>query len=66
MDGMTSFDEVFEAYMHQMLYQLDLKMDEMKDFDEESVMATLKKVVSARHADLLEVNLGAMKIGAAN
>ena len=33
MDGMTSFDEVFEAYMRQMLYQLDLKMDEMKDFD---------------------------------
>jgi len=41
-------------------------LDEMKDFDEESVMATLKKVVSARHADLLDVNLGAMKIGAAN
>ena len=33
MDGMTSFDEVFEAYMRQMLYQLDLNMEEMKNYD---------------------------------
>ena len=38
----------------------------MQDFADESVTAALKKVVSARHADMLDVNLGAMKLGAAN
>ena len=38
----------------------------MQDFGNESVTAALKKVVSARHADMLDVNLGAMKLGAAN
>ena len=36
----------------------------MNDFDEESVKAALKKVISAKHADMLEVNLKALKIGA--
>lgn len=38
----------------------------MQDFGDESVTAALKKVVSARHADMLDINLGALKIGAAN
>lgn len=36
----------------------------MNEFDEESVTAALKKVISAKHADMLEVNLKALKIGA--
>ena len=34
------------------------------DFGEESVNAALKKVISAKHADMLDVNLKALKIGA--
>ena len=34
------------------------------EFDEESVKATLKKVISAKHEKMLEFNLKAMKIGA--
>ena len=34
------------------------------EFDEESVRKALGKVVSAKHADMLEVNLKAMQIGA--
>lgn len=34
------------------------------EFDEESVKAALGKVVSAKHADLFDVNLKALKIGA--
>ena len=34
------------------------------DFNEESVRAALSKVISAKHADMLEVNLKAMQIGA--
>lgn len=34
------------------------------DFDEASVRAALGKVISARHADMLEVNLKAMQLGA--
>ncbi len=38
----------------------------MQDFGTDSVNAALKKVVSARHADMLDINLGAMKLGAEN
>ncbi len=31
--------------------------------DEESVVNALKKVISAKHADMLEINLNALKIG---
>lgn len=34
------------------------------DFDEASVRAALGKVISAKHADMLEVNLKAMQLGA--
>ncbi|MCH5189419.1 MAG: 2-oxoacid:acceptor oxidoreductase family protein [Oscillospiraceae bacterium] len=34
------------------------------DFDEASIRATLGKVISAKHADMLEVNLKAMQLGA--
>ena len=37
----------------------------MNAFDEETVRKALGKVVSAKHADLFEVNLKAMQIGAA-
>ena len=36
----------------------------LDDFDDESVYAALKKVISAKHADMLEVNKNAMQIGA--
>ena len=36
----------------------------MNEFDEESVTAALKKVISAKHADMLDINLKALKIGA--
>jgi len=36
----------------------------LDDFNEESVRASLGKVISAKHADMLEVNLKAMQIGA--
>lgn len=36
----------------------------MNDFNEESVVAALKKVISAKHADMLDVNLKALRIGA--
>ncbi|MBO4338569.1 MAG: 2-oxoacid:acceptor oxidoreductase family protein [Clostridia bacterium] len=36
----------------------------LDDFNEESVRAALGKVISAKHADMLEVNLKAMQIGA--
>ena len=34
------------------------------EFSDEAVRAALGKVVSAKHADMLEVNLNAMKLGA--
>lgn len=34
------------------------------EFNEDSVNAALKKVISAKHADMLEANLKALKIGA--
>ncbi len=37
---------------------------ELGEFDEEQVTAALKKVISAKRADMLEVNLRAMKLGA--
>lgn len=37
---------------------------EIGDYDEESIEATLKKVISAKHANMLEVNKKAMKLGA--
>ena len=36
----------------------------LDDFDDESVKKALSKVISAKHADMLEVNLHAMQIGA--
>ena len=36
----------------------------LEDFGEESVSAALKKVISAKHADMLEINAKAMRIGA--
>lgn len=36
----------------------------MNDFSEESVNAALKKVISAKHADMLDTNLKALQIGA--
>ena len=35
-------------------------------FDENSVTEALKKVVSVKHADMLNVNLGAVKLGSIN
>ena len=34
------------------------------EYDEASVRKALSKVISARHADMLDVNLGAIKLGA--
>lgn len=39
-------------------------LKELGMFDEERVTAALKKVISAKRADMLEVNLKAMQIGA--
>ncbi len=39
---------------------------ELGDFDEESIRAALAKVISAKHADMMEVNIKAMRIGAEN
>ena len=39
-------------------------LKELGEFDPESVNAALKKVISAKRADMLEVNLRAMQIGA--
>ena len=36
----------------------------LNDFDDDSVYAALGKVISAKHADMLEVNKKAMQIGA--
>ena len=37
---------------------------ELGDFDENSVNAALKKVISAKHADMMEINVKAMRLGA--
>ena len=39
-------------------------LKEIGDYDEGSIEATLKKVISAKHANMLEVNKKAMKLGA--
>jgi len=39
-------------------------MKEIGEFDENALTAALKKVISAKHADMLEVNLKAMRLGA--
>ena len=39
---------------------------ELGEFDEESVKAALAKVISAKRADMLEVNLNALKLGRDN
>lgn len=41
-------------------------LKELGEYDDESVLAALKKVISAKHADMLEVNLNAIKIGTQN
>lgn len=38
-------------------------LSEAVGFEDESLINTLKKVISARHADMLDTNLTAMKIG---
>ncbi len=39
-------------------------LKELGEFDKDSVDAGLKKVISAKHADMLEVNYKAIKVGA--
>ena len=39
-------------------------MKALDDFNEESVSAALKKVISAKHADMMDVNRKAMQLGA--
>ena len=41
-------------------------LKELGGYNEETVMAALKKVISAKRADMLETNLKAMNIGAEN
>ena len=41
-------------------------LKELGEYNEETVTAALKKVISAKHADMLEVNLKAMRLGAEN
>ena len=41
-------------------------LKEIGEYDEENITAALKKVISAKRADMLEINLGAMRLGAEN
>lgn len=41
-------------------------LKEMNEYSEEAVVAALKKVVSAKHPDMLDINLKAIKIGFEN
>lgn len=41
-------------------------LKELGEYDEESVVAALKKVISAKRADMLDTNLKAIKIGSEN
>lgn len=41
-------------------------LKESGDYTEDTVSAALKKVISAKHADMLEMNLKAIRIGAEN
>ena len=38
-------------------------LKELGDFDEESIRAALSKVISAKRADMLEVNMNVMRLG---
>ena len=39
-------------------------LKELGEFDEDAIIAALKKVISAKHADMMDVNLKAMRLGA--
>jgi len=39
-------------------------LEVLKEFDEESVLTTLRKVIPAKRVDMIDVNLKAMKLGA--
>lgn len=39
-------------------------LKELNEFSDERVVDALKKVISAKHADMMEINLKALKIGA--
>lgn len=41
-------------------------LKELNEYDEESVVAALKKVISAKRADMLDTNLKAIKLGSEN
>ncbi|MBO4734264.1 MAG: 2-oxoacid:acceptor oxidoreductase family protein [Clostridia bacterium] len=41
-------------------------LKETGEYSEDTVMAALKKVISAKHADMLDINLKAIKIGFEN
>ena len=41
-------------------------LKELGEYDEEKISNALKKVISAKRADMLEINLKAMRIGAEN
>ena len=41
-------------------------LKEIGDYNEEKITVALKKVISAKRADMLETNLGAMRLGAQN
>ena len=41
-------------------------LKELGEYDEEAVIAALKKVISAKRADMLDTNLKAIKIGSEN
>ena len=41
-------------------------LKEMGEYDEEMIMAALKKVISAKRADMLDTNLKAIKLGSEN
>ena len=41
-------------------------LKEIGDYNEENITAALKKVISAKRADMLDINLGAMRLGAQN
>ncbi len=41
-------------------------LKEMGEYDEEMIKAALGKVISAKHADMLDINLKAIKLGSEN
>jgi hypothetical protein len=41
-------------------------LKEIGEYDEQAITAALKKVISAKRADMLDINLGAMRLGAEN